>query len=262
MKRGAVYFQRWVTKNRMLLWWTVFLPLMLTILFFSWDHLTVPVSAGETKDSFVEALFQSMPLIVLARVVVVALGIVVIMICLFFPAFRVGKEGVYWTREKEEELTQATGEIIGAEVGALVAEENHRWSLVYKWLRLADTREITPAVLFRELVATLGETFPKAKMRITIQVENQEYIVLHPLLPRLVGQELTSEEAFGVKLSFNPEISLVLYLEPGEPGSLSMLDENFILTLCAVFLREARQEEFSPLALEAYFELINNSMPG
>src|SRR5690554_4918961 len=101
MKRGAAHFQRWVTRNRMLLWWAVFLPLMLAILLSSWDHLTVPVVVEVTKDSFWALLFQSSTLIASARVVMVALGVVIIMICLFFPALRVGKEGVYWTKEKE-----------------------------------------------------------------------------------------------------------------------------------------------------------------
>ena len=182
MKPGAAYFQRWVTKNRMLLWWMVFLPLMLAILLSSWDHLTVPVAVEAAKEGFWATLLQSPTLVTLARVVMVALGVVIIMICLFFPALRVGKEGVYWTREKEEELTQATGEIIGAEVEALVAEEKRRWSLVYKWLRLAETKKITAAALFRELVAALGETFPQLKMKIALQLGAEEYTVLHPLL--------------------------------------------------------------------------------
>ena len=65
-----------------------------------------------------------------------------------------------------------------------------------------------------------------------------------------------------MRLSFNPELALVFYLQSGEPGGLSALDENFILTLSAVFVREVRPEEFSLPALEAYFELINNPKPG
>ncbi len=262
MRWKIAYFQQWVTKNRMLLWWAVFLPLLLTILITSWEHLTVPVAVEKAPAGFWPALFQSAPLITLARVVIVALGVVVIMICLFFPALRVGKSGVHWTKEKEEELTRATGEIIGAEVEALVAEETRRWSLVYKWLRLPAMKRLTAVALFRELVAVLGETFPGMKMKISLQIGADEYTVRHPLLPRLVEEEITGKETFGVRLSFNPELSLLFFLESGEPGGLSTLDENFILTLCAVFLREARPEELSLPALEAHFELINNRKSG
>ena len=262
MKRGTVYFQRWVANNRLLLWWMIFLPLMLLILVISWEHLTIPVEIEEKNGNFFQELFQSFPLIILARVVVIAVGVVIIMICLFLPVFRVGKEGVQWTREKEEELAQVTGEITGAEVEELVEKESLRWSLVYKWLRLTDTKEVEPSILLRELLSTVWEAFPEHRISITIALKDKEYTLRHPLLTRMVSKGMTEEEVFGVKLGFSPDFSLFFYVYPGDPVGFSAIDENFILILCEVFWREALQRQFSPLELVAYFDLVNNPLEG
>ena len=109
MKRPLAYFHRWVRKNPLILWWLIFLPLLLVILHTSWEHLTLPLEVEPGPPSFWPNLFYSFPLIVLARIVLVAVGLVIIMICLFFPLFRVSKEGVQWSREQEEEIARVTG---------------------------------------------------------------------------------------------------------------------------------------------------------
>jgi hypothetical protein len=260
MKPGTVHFQQWVSKNRLLLWWMIFLPLMAVILVISWEYLIIPTKDDGVAYSFLQEILNTMPLLVLSRIVLIAVGLVVILICLFFPVFRVGKEGVQWTREKEEELAQVTGEITGAEVEHLIEQEALRWSLVYKWLHFNERKEMEPPVLLRELVATVLEVFPEHRLSLTMLWGDEEYILLHPLLVRMVPQEETVQETFGVKMIFSKYMLLVLHIYSEDSIGFSTIDESFILILCEVFLQATMQKELSLSQLVAYFDLINNRL--
>ncbi|HEY8392983.1 MAG TPA: hypothetical protein VIL83_09695 [Capillibacterium sp.] len=260
MKPRSVYFHRWVQKNPLYLWWLIFLPLMLLILFSSWEQLTVPVEPQPEPAGFLGQLFQSVTLVVLSRVVLVAVGVVLIMICLFFPLFRVGKEGVQWSREQEEEIARVTGEITGAEVEALVRQEAHRWSLIHRWLRFCG-RGGTPAAGLWELIATIGEVFPGECLSILWQQGDKVYTLRHPLLPKLVPPD-RREATLGVKLSFGPEEAFYFYLYTTEPVGFSTIDEEFILILCELFGWQAQGAGVTPAELIAPFERVDNSTAG
>lgn len=262
MKRQTVYFHRWVRKNPLFLWWLIFLPLMLVILLTSWEHLTVPVGAEPEPPGFLGQLFQAMTLVVLARVVLVAVGVVIIMICLFFPLFRVGKEGVQWSREQEEEIARVTGEITGAEVEALIRQEALRWSLIHRWLHFCGQKETASAVGLRELIVTIGEAFPDERLSILWQQGAKVYNLRHPLLPKLVPHDRREAETLGVKLSFGPEEAFYFYLYAAEPVGFSTIDEEFILILCEIFGRQAQRAGTTPAELIASFELVDNPTAG
>lgn len=258
MKRPLTYFHRWVRKNPLILWWLIFLPLLLGILSTSWEHLTAPLAADPNTSGWWPGLFHSFPLIVLARIILIAVGLVIIMVCLFFPLFRVGKEGVQWSREQEEEIARVTGEITGAEVEDLIQQETYRWSIIHRWLHFCGSPEAASAVGLRELVATIGEAFPAERLSIVLEHREKVYILQHRLLPKLVPPEETSTEAFGVKLSFGPDYALILYLYAADPAGFSPIDEQFMLVLCEIFGRGVQQAKIAPTELAAYFELIDN----
>lgn len=258
MKRQSTYFHRWVRKNPLILWWLIFLPLLLLILFTSWEHLTAPLEAGAVPPGFLPSLFFSYPLIVLARVVLVAVGVVLIMICLFFPLFRIGKEGVQWSREQEEELARVTGEITGAEVEELIQREALRWSIIHRWLHFCGAKEAASGMSLRELVATIGEAFPAERLSILVEEKGKVYTLQHPLLPKLVPIDPAVAETFGVKLSFGPDFALFIYLYAADPAGFSLIDEQFMLILCEIFGRGVQQSKVDLATLAAYFELIDN----
>jgi hypothetical protein len=262
MKRPLAYFHRWVRKNPLILWWLIFLPLLLVILHTSWEHLTLPLEVEPGPPSFWPNLFYSFPLIVLARIVLVAVGLVIIMICLFFPLFRVSKEGVQWSREQEEEIARVTGEITGAEVEELIQQETFRWSIILRWLRFCGTKEAASAVGLRELVATISEAFPTERLSILLEHKKKVYALQHRLLPKLVPPDPTIMETFGVKLSFGSDYALYLYLYVTDPAGFSPIDEQFILALCEIFGRGVQQMKIGPSELAAYFELIDNPAAG
>lgn len=261
MKGGLIAFHRWVSKNPLYLWWSIFLPLMLVILFTSWDELTVPMADTAQPPGFIPQLVQSFTLVALARVVLVAIGVVLIMICLFFPLFRVGKEGVQWTREQEEEITRASAEIIGAEVEELIQQESFRWSIIHRWLRFYAVQEGNPGVWLRDLVATILEAFPKERLSITLQEGEKLFVLQHPLLSKLVIPDGAVAETFGLKLRFRPDYALYFYLYADE-GGLSAIDEHFLLILCEIFGGKAQAAGVTWNELVAYFQLVNNPMDG
>lgn len=262
MKRRSVHFHRWVRKNPLFLWWLIFLPLMSLILLSSWEQLTVPVEAKPEPTSFMGQLFQTVTLVVLARIVLVAIGVVLIMICLFFPLFRVGKEGVQWSREQEEEIARVTGEITGAEVEALIQQEAFRWSLIRRWLRCCRRKEGTPTVGLWELIATIGEAFPGECLSILWQQGSKVYTLRHPLLPKLVPPDRREAETLGVKLSFGPDEAFYFYLYATEPVGFSTIDEEFILILCELFGWQTQGAGLTPAELIAPFELVDNPAAG
>ncbi len=260
MKPGAVHFQQWVSKHRLLLWWMIFLPLMAVILVTSWEYLIIPTKDDGVSYTFLQEILNTMPLLVLSRIVLIAVGIVVILICLFFPVFRVGKEGVQWTREKEEELAQVTGEITGAEVEQLIEQESLRWSLVYKWLHLSEKTEMEPPVLLRELVATVLEVFPEYRLSLTILLGDEGYNLLHPLLIRVIPMDEAGQETFGIKMEFSKDISLLLYVYSRDLIGFSSIDQSFVLILCELFLRSTIPKGLSLSQLGDYFDLIDNRL--
>jgi hypothetical protein len=211
---------------------------------------------------FIPQLVHSFPLIVLARVVLVAIGVVIIMICLFFPLFRVGKEGVQWSREQEEEITRASAEIIGAEVEELILQESFRWSIIHRWLRFSTVQEGMPMIWLRDLVATIIEAFPKEQLSIVLQAGEEYFTLQHPLLPKLVPADSSVETSFGLKLRFRPDYALYFYLYTEEVGGFSTIDEQFLLILCEIFGGKAQAAGVTWTELVAYFELVNNPIDG
>jgi hypothetical protein len=255
-----INFQQWFTRNRLWLWWTIYIPLVVMILILNYKQLNL---SGNDLGNFIISpqykIFNSALIIVLARVIVVAVGVVVLLICLFFPYFRVSKEGIQWTKEFEEELAEVSGEIAGEEISGLVKEESFRWSLVYGWLKLEERELLEPQFLLRELLATMWEAFPKQKISLSLINEGQKWSIYHPLLVKLIVPEsanmLENETTFGLKLQFKKNTQLLLHVY-SEPDGFSQIDEKFILILGEIFLLTVMKQGYTAEELLTYFDRV------
>jgi hypothetical protein len=253
-------FQLWLTKNRLWLWWAIYIPLVVLIIIFNWEQLNLPSNdLSNLGISPQYKIFNSVLIIVLARVTLVAIGVVLIMICLFFPFFRVSRGGVQWTKEFEEELAEVSGEIAGEEIGGLVKEESFRWSLVYGWLKLGERELLEPQFLLRELLATIWEAFPNQRISLSFINDGQSWGIFHPLLSKLVVAEnmnmLEDETTFGLNLRFLKGIQLLLHVY-SDPEGFSQIDEKFILILGEIFLLTVMKQGYAPEELLTYFDRV------
>jgi hypothetical protein len=257
----AANFQGWLGKNRLWLWWSIYIPLLTGILFLNSKQLNLPVE--DLKNLILSPqykIFNSSLIIVLARVVVVAAGVVALMVCLFFPYFRVSKEGVQWTEELEEELARVSGEVTGEEIGGLIKEESFRWSLIYGWLKLEGREVLEAQFLIRELLATIWEAFPNQKISLTAINHDERWGIFHPLLTKLVIAEnphlLDDETTFGLKLQFQKDSQLLLHVY-SEIEGFSQIDEKFILILGEIFLLIVIKQGYVLEELLTYFDRIS-----
>jgi len=251
--------QRWLTQYRMLLWWILFLPLMALILIFNWNLLNIPVKVlNDTVLGFQYKIFNSAVLIIVIRIALVAVSLVIIMICLFFPLFRVGKEGVQWTKELEDELVKASGEIAGEEIENLIKDESFRWSLIHDWIKLKEPGLQEVHLLLRELLATIWEVFPDCKLSLCLLNGKNCHGITHPLLTRLILGEavpwLDDDRAYGLQLLFAGEERLLLHIYTGYPEGFCQIDEKFILILGEVFLQKIIKSGVTPEQLLADFD--------
>ncbi len=252
--------QQWMVKHRLILWWAVYIPLVIIVLFVYRQQLGLEDEClNNLVISPLYKIFNSNLMIILARVVLIAVGAVVILICLFFPLFRVSREGVHWTKELEEELAEASGEITGEEISGLVKEESFRWSLIYGWLKQEEKENPSPAFLLRELLATVWEAFPHNRISLYYKSTGQTWGLLHPLLVKLIltetGNMLEEETTFGLKLRFSKDTQIIMHIYSESVG-FSQIDEKFILVLGEVFLREAKRQGYSPDELLTYFDRV------
>ena len=159
--------QEWISHNRLILWWLIFVPLLMLIIIFNWKHLTIsPGILGNEHLSFQYKLFNSMTLIFIARICLITIGLLVVMICLFFPVIRLGKEGVQWTKEMEE-LAEVSEKITGEAISDLIKEETMRWTLIYGWFKIRDQAQTEPDFLLREILATVWAAFPESKLNLS-----------------------------------------------------------------------------------------------
>jgi hypothetical protein len=257
--------QQWLTRNRMLLWWLIFIPLLSLILICNTSLLKIPPRVlNDSLLSFQYKIFSTASLIVLARVALVATGLVVILICLFFPLFRVGKEGVQWTKELEEELARASGEITGEEIENLIKDESFRWSLIHGWIKLKEPEPQDAHLLLRELMATIWEAFPDYKLSICFVKGKNSWGITHSLLPRLILGEamiaLDDERTYGLQLPFANDEYLLLRIYTNYPEGFSQIDEKFILALGEVFLQKAIKSGVEPERLLAHYDRIPLSL--
>ncbi|HBF38711.1 MAG TPA: hypothetical protein DDW50_15510, partial [Firmicutes bacterium] len=253
------------TKNRLWLWWAIYIPLVAGILFFNMKHLDLP---GNELSNFILSpqykIFNSPLIIVLGRIVTVALGAVILLVCLLFPYFNISKGGVQWTKEFQEELTEASGEITGEEIEELVQEEGLRWSLILRWLKIEEWEAFKIPFLLRELLASFWEAFPALKIAITLINPEGNWGLAHSLLSRLVVAEnansLAPEKAFGMKLQLGKGIHLLFHIFLEQDG-FSSIDEKFILALGEIFVKMMMKQEATVDELLTYFERISLTIP-
>lgn len=236
-----------------------FLPGMAVLLILGRDLFHVPaLHLNNTWLSFQFKVLNTVPLIILARLVLAAVGIVILLICFLFPILRVSKEGVQWTKELGEELANASGEITAEEIGHLVGRETLRWSLIYGWLRQREQEEANPHLLLREFLANIGETFSDCRLSLTWRDGKSQWTVLHPLLSRLVREEaqtlISEERSFGLRLELGSGNELVLRIYSNDPAGFSQMDERFLTVLGEVFLQEVVRGGFSGSELLTYFQ--------
>lgn len=248
----------WIDRNRLLLWWALFLPIFMIILFLNWNELQVlPEAPEDPSFSFFDKAFGSRPLVMLARVALLAAGVVVIMIAVFFPAFRVGSKGIQWSRELEEEVARASGEVTAEEIEELVREESLRWATIYRWLKLRE-QEQEPSTLMRELPLTIREFFPGRRLSLSLEEDGRRWALLHPLWPWLIPERVTAPEetVLGLNLPLDSKTHLFLVIYRGTDG-FSTVDEGFLLVLGEVFLYLLEEEDFALDQTEVFFQRVS-----
>ena len=251
-------FENWISQNRLLLWWFIFIPLLILVIAMNWKYLTIaPDILGNEHLSFQYKVFNSTALIIMARITLIAIGLLVVMVCLFFPALRLSKEGVQWTKEIEV-LAEASGEITGEAIGELIREESMRWNLIYGWLKIQNQTLSEPEFLLRELLATLWEAFPDSKICLSLCEDNRCYTLTKSLLPKLVPGEVSEinsrVNAFGLEFHFAEEKQLLLDIYPGSEHGFSRIDEGFMLILEEIIKQEISRRQFSVEQLLTYFD--------
>lgn len=261
-----VSLQKWMSKNRLIIWWVVFIPLVALVLACNFGGL-VPDSADvhNATHSLQFKIFDSVLLIVLARIILVALGVVILMLCLLFPVLQVGKEGIQWTKELENVLTEATSEIAGEEIGELITQEAWRWTLIHGWLRIhraGDRSAVRTDVvsLVRDLLDTVWKAFPSYRLAVCLTHDKQQWALIHPLLPQLIPKEPTNftanETVIALEMNIAENQVMELTVYPQEQEGFSKIDERFLLVLSEIFTEEAvRSESFYKEILE-HFERI------
>jgi hypothetical protein len=261
MGQNIVNLQQWLTKYRILLWWVLFLPLLALIIVYNPNLFDIPSQViDDSFMSFQYKIFNSTVIIIVLRIALVAISLVIIMICLFFPLFRVSTEGVQWTKELEEELVKASGEIAGEEIDNLIQDEVYRWALIHNWVKLKEPEPKDSHLLLRELLATLWEGFPNCKISLCRMNGKNYWGITHPLLTRLVLDEaimaLDDERTYGLQLQTAGEEYLLLRLYTGYPEGFSQIDEKFILVLGEIYLQKVTKSGATPEQLLAHFDQI------
>lgn len=256
-----VNLQQWLTRNRILLWWLLFLPLLASILIYNRNLLNIPSQIiNDSLLSFQYKIFNSAVIIIVLRVALVAVSLVIIMVCLFFPLFRVSKGGVQWTKELEEELVKASGEIAGEEIDNLIRDQAFRWSLIHNWVKLKEPAAGDAHLLLRELLATIWEGFPNCKISLCRVDGRNNWGITHPLLTRLILDEaimaLDDERTYGLQLQVAGEEYLLLRIYTGYPEGFSQIDEKFMLVLGEIYLQKVIRSGAAPEQLLAHFDQI------
>jgi hypothetical protein len=252
--------QRWLNKNRFYLWWTIYIPLVSGILLLNFKHLDLPV---DQLSNFILSpqykMFNSPLIIILGRIVIVALGAAILMICVLFPYFNVSKEGIQWTKEFQDELTEVSGEIAGEEIEGLVKEESIRWSLILRWLKMEEREVVEMSMLLRELLATCWEVFPSQKITLTLLSDQGKWGLSHPLLPNLIVTESKNfkelARVFGMKLHLGKDFHLFFHID-SQAEEFSPIDEKFLLVLGEIFVLIVMNQDCVIEELFSFFEKV------
>lgn len=251
--------QQWVYNHRLFLWIVIFLLSLATILAIVGEELwSAPDLLENTALSFQYKVLNTNSIIFLTRLLLAALGVVVLLICLFFPVFRLGKEGIQWTKEMEEELVRYSGEITGEEVEELINEEAVRWSLVHRWLLPNVWKGRGRPDFLRELLATIWEAFPHHQISLTLIGRDRSRVaILHPLLLELAEDESAlDKESIGFGLDFTDGEKLLLAVHSREVEGFSSIDRIFLAVLGEIFSQEVMDGGVTLMELLASFEQV------
>lgn len=256
MRRRVYSFQKWVTTNRLLAWWSLFLPALVLLLLLTKNDLIVTKELmDDTALSFQDKVLSTPSLVILVRILFFTVCLVALMICLLFPVFRVSKTGVQWTKELEEELTTASSEITAEEVGLLIREEANRWYQVLQWMDIDRWQKGDPLLILRELLGTLWETFPEHNLSVTLADENKIQVLSHPLLPWLTKETAQEEDTIGFRISFSGVRQLTVLIYSRDEEGFSSIDESYLLIMGHVFSRIIEEKNISLNKLIAYFQV-------
>lgn len=251
--------QQWVYNHRLFLWIIIFLSSLATILVIVGEELwSTPDLLEDTALSFQYKVLNTNSIIFLTRLILAALGVVVLLICLFFPVFRLGKEGIQWTKEMEEELVRYSGKITGEEVEELISEEAVRWSLVHRWLLPNVWKGRGRPDFLRELLATIWEAFPHHQISLTLIGRDRSRVaILHPLLLELAEDELAlDKESIGFGLDFSEGKKLLLTVHSRELKGFSSIDRIFLAVLGEIFSQEVMDGGVTLMELLASFQQV------
>lgn len=230
---------RWVWKNRLFLWWLLIVPLFCLLLYLYFPGLQVdPDLIAKDEAPLLYKVVNTAPLIFLYRLVALAAGLVLLLICFFFPVLRLSSEGVSWNQEIEEKLVDFAGQAAADEVAMLVEEENHRWQALQYWVHLEPNR-VEMAMAFQELLFVLCEVFSGDDMVVQMVKDGRRYILAHPVytfLARAAEEDTEPGRWIGAAFRLTGE-EWGIRLETLRQGGYSPLDQAFLTSICAIFAR-------------------------
>jgi hypothetical protein len=242
----------WFSRNRLIVWWILWVPLFLLILVLSWHGLNLSV---ETLDNVEISLWYKVlnaaPILNLLRLVALGFGLALLLVCLFFPLLRVGTQGVSWNLESYEEVAKLAGEAAGEEVELLVAEETRRWRTIQNWLQL-QPETLQPSAFFWEFLFVLHDVFLDDEIHLLVHRNGGKYRVTHPFLAFLSDREVTEEDRQIQIIFFLGQEEWLMTICTEKPEGYSPLDQEFLSSAGAVFAQAVykmgRKELFPELA--------------
>ena len=244
-------FNDWITRCRMLLWWGILLPLFLAVLLISYRQLLIPSSLVVDEGvSLWYKVLNSAPLLFLFRLVALAFGLVLLLICFFLPTMRVGSHGVSWNHVFEEQLADLAGEFAGDEVNYIVQEESKRWQAMQYWIH-RGVPGLEAGAIFQEYLFALHENFIETRICVSVVRDNKRYVLTHPVFPFL-KRELEEDKDPGHKISAGFRLlteEWLVELETDVPGGYSPLDHGFLAALTGIFLRSLTEADRRELSL-------------
>lgn len=256
MRRGFYSFQKWVTTNRLLAWWSLFLPAIALLLLLTKKDLIVTEEVlNDAALSFQDKVLNAPSLVIMVRALFFTACLVGFLICLLLPVFRVSRTGVQWTKELEEELTKASSEITAEEVGLLIKEEANRWNQVLQWMNMKRWQKGGSSVILRELLGTLWESFPGHNISVTLADGDEIRALTHPLLPWLTKESEPEEDTIGFRISFSGVRQLSVLIYSRDEEGFSSIDESYLLIMGHIFSRIIEEKKISTSELIDYFQV-------
>jgi hypothetical protein len=242
----------WFSRNRLIVWWLLWVPLFLLVVAVSWGHLGLSSHILENMEiSLWYKVLNAVPILILLRLVALGFGLALLLVCLFFPLLRVSTQGVSWNLESYEAVAKLAGEAAGEEVELLVMEETRRWRMIQSWLQI-QPETLQPSAFFWEFLFVLHDIFPEDEIHLLVHHAGGKYAVTHPFLSFLTNNEISGGEQQIQIIFFLGQEEWLITICTSKPEGYSPLDQEFLSSAGAVFAQAVykmgRKELFPDLA--------------